>query len=95
MLLYFYKNPKCGEVYNIGGSKFSNISMIEAIAYFEKVLSKKANIVYCDQPRKGDHIWYIFCVDKFRSHYPEWNYTYDIYKIMDEICVKGDFDNSC
>ena len=85
----FYLNPRCGEVYNIGGGRFSNISMIEAITYFEKVLSKKANIVYCDQPRKGDHIWYISCVDKFRSHYPEWNYTYDIYKIMDEICTES------
>jgi CDP-paratose 2-epimerase len=85
---YFYQNPRCGEVYNIGGGRFSNISMKEAIDYFEKAFKKKANIVYCKEPRKGDHIWYISCVDKFRSHYPEWNYTYDIYKIMDEICTE-------
>jgi CDP-paratose 2-epimerase len=88
---HFYKNPKRGEVYNIGGSRFSHISMKEAIAYFEKAFNKKANIVYSQQHRKGDHIWYISNVDKFRSHYPEWNYTYDIYKIMDEICAKGEF----
>ena len=88
---YFYKNPKYGEVYNIGGSRYSHISMKEAIAYFEKAFNKKANIAYSQQPRKGDHIWYISNVDKFRSHYPEWNYTYDIYKIMDEICKKAEF----
>jgi len=89
---YFYQNPRCGEVYNIGGGRYSNISMKEAITYFEKALGRKANIIYCDRPRKGDHIWYISCVDKFRSHYPEWDYTYDIYKIMDEICVKENFE---
>jgi CDP-paratose 2-epimerase len=88
---HFYKNPKCGEVYNIGGSRYSNISMKEAISYFEKAFNKKANVLCSEQNRKGDHIWYISNVDKFRSHYPEWNYTYDIYRIMDEICAKEEF----
>lgn len=88
---HFYKNPRLGEVYNIGGSRHSNISMKEAITYFEKTFNKKTNIRYSDQNRKGDHIWYISCVDKFRSHYPDWNYQYDIYRIMDEICSKEDF----
>jgi len=85
---YFYNNPRFGEVYNIGGSRFSNISMKESITYFEKVFKKKANIVYSEKNRIGDHIWYISNVDKFKSHYPEWDYQYDIYKIMDEICQK-------
>lgn len=88
---HFYRNPKSGEVYNIGGSRYSNISIKEAISYFEKTYNKKANIVYSDQNRKGDHIWYISCVDKFKSHYPEWNYSYDIYKIRDDICAKADY----
>ena len=83
---HFYNNPGRGEVYNIGGSRYSNISMKEAIDYLEKKLNKKANIVYSDKNRIGDHIWYISDVSKFKSHYPEWDYTYDIYKIMDEIC---------
>ena len=83
---HFYNNPRCGEVYNIGGSRYSNISMKEAITYFEKAFKKKANIVYLDKNRIGDHIWYISNVDKFKSHYSQWDYKYDIYKIMDEIC---------
>ena len=39
---YFYKNPECGEVYNIEGSRFSNISMRKAIDYFKKAFGKKA-----------------------------------------------------
>ena len=83
---HFYNNPGRGEAYNIGGSRYSNISMKETITYFEKAFKEKANIVYSDKNRVGDHIWYISDVSKFKSHYPEWDYTYDIYKIMDEIC---------
>ena len=82
---HFHKNPRCGEVYNIGGGRYCNISMKEAIAYFEKELGRKAYIIYRDRPRKGNHTWYISSVNKFRSHYPDWSYQYDIYKIMDEI----------
>lgn len=87
---HFYNNPRVGEVYNIGGSRYSNISMNEAIAYFEKVFKKKSNIVYSKKNRIGDHIWYISDVRKFKSHYPQWDYAYDINRIMDEICNKGD-----
>ncbi|MBP7087957.1 MAG: NAD-dependent epimerase/dehydratase family protein [Candidatus Omnitrophica bacterium] len=88
---HFYQKPRSGEVYNIGGSRYSNISIKEALEYFEKTLKKKAKIAYSDQNRKGDHIWYISNIDKFKSHYPDWDYTYDIYKIMEEICSKGEF----
>lgn len=88
---HFYQNPRSGEVYNIGGSRHSNISIKEALEYFEKTLKKKAKIAYSEQNRKGDHIWYISNIDKFKSHYPDWDYTYDIYKIMEEICSKGEF----
>jgi len=83
---HFYNNPKNGEVYNIGGSRHSNISMNEAISYFEKSLKTKANINYSDKNRCGDHMWYISNVSKFKSHYPKWNYSYDVYDIMDQIC---------
>jgi CDP-paratose 2-epimerase len=83
---HFYQKPRSGEVYNIGGSRHSNVSMKESIAYFEKAFNKKASINYVEQNRIGDHIWYISGVDKFKEHYPDWNYKYDIYAIMDEIC---------
>lgn len=82
---HFYNNPRCGEVYNFGGGRYSNISMNEAISYFEKKFNKKADIVYSEKNRIGDHIWYISDVSKFKSHYPQWDYAYGINKIMDEI----------
>jgi len=82
----FYNNPRLGEVYNMGGSRHSNISMQEAISYFEKEFNKKAVTTYTKDNRIGDHIWYISGVDKFKTHYPDWSYKYDIYQIMDEIC---------
>lgn len=82
----FYLNPKKGEAYNIGGSRYSNISILEAIGKIETILGKKANIQYVDNNRVGDHIWYISDVAKFRKHYPEWEYTYDSDKILKELC---------
>jgi CDP-paratose 2-epimerase len=83
---HFYQNPKIGEVYNMGGSRHSNISMLESIEKTEKILGKKAVYEYNEKNRIGDHIWYISDVSKFRRHYPEWEYEYDIDGILEEIC---------
>ncbi len=83
---HFYQNPREGEFYNMGGSRHSNISMKEAVSYFEKELNEKADIEYSETNRTGDHIWYISDVAKFQSHYPQWTYQYDIERIMAEIC---------
>lgn len=88
---HFYKKPRKGEVYNMGGSRYSNISMLEAIKKTEKILRKKAIYEYIKQNRSGDHIWYISDVSKFQSHFPKWKYTYDIDKILEEICREGHF----
>jgi CDP-paratose 2-epimerase len=83
---HFYKNPKMGEVYNIGGSRHSNISVIEAIEKIEAITGKKANTQYADASRIGDHIWYISDVSKFKGHYPKWDFTYDIDSILNRMC---------
>ena len=88
---HVYKKPRCGEVYNIGGARQSNISMLEAIKKVEKILGKKAVWEYAPKNRVGDHIWYISDVSKFKSHYPEWNFTYDIDAILEELCEKGHY----
>lgn len=87
-----YQKPRSGEVYNLGGSRFSNTSILEAISAAEKILGKKANTKYIDQPRAGDHIWYISDVSKFQSHYPDWKYTYNNDQIIEDICRHGHFD---
>ena len=91
MFWYFYQEPRCGEVYNVGGARHSNISMIEAIKKIEKILNKNANYEYVDKPRIGDHIWYISDVSKFKSYYPSWNFKYSIDDILIELCRYGHF----
>lgn len=91
MFWHFHQNPKQGEVYNLGGSRHSNISMLEAIEKIEKLVGKKAQVTYVDENRSGDHIWYVSDVSKFRRDYPEWEYTYDIDAIIAEIVAQGHF----
>jgi len=80
------QNPRKGEVYNMGGSRHSNVSMLEAIEKIEKRLGKKAKVVYIDENRIGDHIWYVSDVSKFQKHYPKWEYKYGIDRIIEELC---------
>lgn len=87
MFWHFHQNPRPGEVYNAGGGREANISMLEAIARAEELLGKKANVTYADEARVGDHIWYISNLAKFRSHYPEWKITYDMKATLRELCA--------
>jgi len=81
----FFRNPRAGQVYNIGGSRHSNCSMKEAIWICEEIVGKPMNAAYVDENRSGDHIWWISDVRKFQSHYPDWHYTYDVRRILEEI----------
>ena len=83
--LHFYKNPRCGEVYNIGGSRHSNCSMLEAITIGEELSGNKLDYTYLEDNRVGDHIWYISDVRKFQGHYPDWSYQYNQRDILEEI----------
>lgn len=83
---HFYQNPKVGEVYNLGGSRHSNISILEAIDKIEEITGKKGKIKYNSKNRIGDHIWYISDMSKFKKHYPKWRYTYTSDKILEELC---------
>lgn len=87
----FYLNPKMGEVYNMGGSRFANISIIEAIKKIEQISGKVAKVEYVDDNRIGDHIWYISDVSKFKKDYPNWDYKYDIDATIEDICRNSIF----
>ena len=82
---HFYRSPRSGEAYNMGGSRFSNCSMQEAIMLCEKITGRKMNTRYVEDNRIGDHIWWISDVSKFKSHYPEWNLTKNVEDILSEI----------
>ncbi len=56
------------------------------------MLGKKGNYEYIDENRFGDHIWYVSDVSKFKSHYPKWDFKYDIDMIIKEICDHGHFE---
>lgn len=81
----FYKAPRCGEVYNIGGGRFSNASMLEAIALCEQIAGRRLHWQYSDQNRIGDHIWWISDSSRFASHYPGWQQKYNVEAILREI----------
>jgi CDP-paratose 2-epimerase len=85
---HFYRNPRVGEVYNIGGSRFSNCSMIEAVQLCEEIAGKWLNWTYSEANRSGDHIWWISDVSKFRSHYPDWEFEYDVRDMLEQIHAK-------
>ena len=88
---HFYQNPKMGKVHNIGGSRHSNCSMLEAIEICEVLTGNNLNYSYTEENRSGDHIWYISDVQKFQSHYPGWSYKYTIQDIIENIyCSRSD-----
>ncbi len=81
----FYKKPRYGEIYNIGGGRFSNCSIIEALNLVEKITNDKIKRKMVKIPRVGDHIWYISDTSKFKKHYPNWKQKYNTRKIIEEL----------
>jgi CDP-paratose 2-epimerase len=81
----FYKAPRKGEVYNIGGGRHSNCSVLEAIDLIQEVTGKELDYTISEEARIGDHKWYISDVSKFKSHYPNWGYKYDLKGIINEM----------
>jgi len=81
----YYKKPKSGEVYNIGGGKFSNCSIIEALNEVEKITNIKIKRKILKQNRVGDHIWYVSNMKKFKNDYPAWKQKYSTKKIIKEL----------
>lgn len=81
----FHKNPRPGAVYNMGGSRHSNCSVIEAIELIEQLSGKRLNFTVSEQNRSGDHIWWISDVRAFQRDYPTWAYKYDLKTIVQEI----------
>jgi CDP-paratose 2-epimerase len=82
---HFFEHPRSAEVYNIGGGRGSNCSMLEAIALCEHITGKKFNTNYVEENRRGDHIWWISDLSHFHKHYPTWQLQYDVPRILKEI----------
>ena len=88
MLLAFdeyRKNPRPGEVYNLGGGRENSVSMTEAFQRVEELIGAKISYEYVDQARTGDHICYISDLSKLRAHYPDWEITRSLDDIFKEL----------
>jgi len=81
----FFRAPRVAEVYNIGGGRFSNASVLEAIELAEEIAGEELDWRYEDTNRVGDHIWWIGDNGRFASHYPGWELEYDVPRILEEI----------
>ncbi|MDB5875945.1 MAG: rfbE [Ramlibacter sp.] len=81
----FYKDPRPGEVYNLGGGRENSCSLIEAAALVEELGGGRLKTEYVDEPRRGDHICYISDLRKLQSHYPGWRITIPLRTILEEM----------
>jgi CDP-paratose 2-epimerase len=74
----FYRNPKPGAVYNMGGSRFSNCSVLEAISLISELSGEEIACSLSEDARSGDHIWWISDVRRFQRDFPGWSYAYGL-----------------
>src|SRR5262245_3710430 len=81
----FLHAPRCAAVYNLGGGRHSNCSMLEAIAACERISGRRLNWALSDQARAGDHRWWISDLTPFERDYPQWRQDYDLETTLREI----------
>jgi CDP-paratose 2-epimerase len=81
----FYEEPRVAEIYNIGGGRSSNCSVLEAITLSQEIAGKRLRWEYAENNRIGDHIWWISDNGRFESHYPGWRIEHDVDRILKEI----------
>jgi CDP-paratose 2-epimerase len=81
----FHAQPRAGAVYNIGGGRESNCSMLEAIELCERIAGRQLSWELSDEARTGDHQWWISDLSEFRRDYPDWSPDYDVEAILQAI----------
>ena len=81
----FHRNPRPAAVYNIGGGRNSNCSMLEAIAECERIAGRELEWTLADDNRIGDHRWWISDLEPFERDYRDWKLNYDVPAILEEI----------
>jgi CDP-paratose 2-epimerase len=81
----FHRSPRTAAVYNIGGGRQSNCSMLEAIAICERIAGRSLDCTMVEENRVGDHRWWISDLGPFKRDYPEWDISYGVEEILEEI----------
>lgn len=84
-----YWDPRCGEVYNIGGGRVSDCSMLEAIELCERITNRRLSWTYEPSARSGDHIWWVSDIQKFQADYPRWQLSRTVEDILRQVYAEG------
>jgi CDP-paratose 2-epimerase len=87
LFLEFFRAPRCGEVYNLGGGRANSLSILETVDALADI-GLKLRYGYKDTNRMGDHICYISDLRKVRAHFPDWKMQYDLPRILEEIVAR-------
>lgn len=87
LFMQFFRNPRCGEVYNLGGGRQNSVSILETIDMLA-AMGHRLEYSYKDQNRTGDHICYISDLSKVRAHFPQWKLQYSLPRILEEIVAR-------
>jgi CDP-paratose 2-epimerase len=85
----FFRAPRVAEVYNIGGGRHSNVSVLEAIDLVQEVTGEEMTTTYSDANRVGDHVWWISDNGRFAAHYPGWRQAYDVRAITEQLVERN------
>src|SRR5215213_6791088 len=81
----FARSPRSAAVYNLGGGRACNCSMLEAIRMCEEIAGRKLDWTYSEQNRIGDHRWWISDLSAFERDHPEWSLRYSVEDILRQI----------
>ena len=84
-MLAFAQNPRCSEVYNLGGGFENSCSILEAFDLAEQFTGRKQVWTYVELNRTGDHICYYSDIRKMKAHYPDWGVTKTLKQTIAEI----------
>jgi CDP-paratose 2-epimerase len=85
LIFDFFQNPRCGEVYNLGGGKANSCSILEAFCIVQGITGKTQRYTYVEENRKGDHICYYSDLRKIQRHFPSWSPKKSVTTIIQEI----------
>jgi CDP-paratose 2-epimerase len=81
----FHSDPRAAAVYNLGGGRASNCSMLEAIEMCQEIAGRELSYELGDTPRMGDHHWWISDTSDFEADYPRWSVTVGVRDVLQEI----------
>jgi CDP-paratose 2-epimerase len=91
----FHARPRAGAIYNIGGGRASNCSVLEAIALCERIAGRNLDWMFGEEPRTGDHRWWISDLEAFQRDYPSWGVTHGVEDILTDIFERNVESWSC